>query len=47
VVHRVPDEHSRDVVRPARIRRREHGDPHSRRALRATTGSATASVANT
>ena len=42
----VANERSRDVVRPARVRRRENDDLHSRRA-RATTGSAAASVANT
>ena len=46
VLDRIANERSRDVVRPARVRRREDDDLHSRRA-RATTGSAAASVANT
>ena len=46
VLDRIANERSRDVVRPARIRRRENDDLHSRCA-RATTGSAAASVANT
>ena len=46
VLDRVANERSRDVVRPARVRRRENDDLHSRCA-RATTGSAAASVAKT
>ena len=46
VLDRIAYERPRDVVRPARVRRRENDDLHSRRA-RATTGSAAASVANT
>ena len=46
VLDRVAYERPRDVVRPARIRRREDDDLHSRRA-RATTGRAAASVAKT
>ncbi len=46
VLYRIAYERPRDVVRPARVRRRENDDLHSRRA-RATTGSAAASVANT
>ena len=45
--HRVADESTGDVVRPTRVRRRENGDLHSRRAPTATAGRATASVANT
>ena len=46
LLHRLAHEHSSDVVRPARVRRRENDDLHSRR-RRATMGSAAASVANT
>ena len=46
VLDRIANERSRDVVRPARVRRRENDDLHSR-CTRATTGSAAASVANT
>ena len=45
-LHRLAHEHPCDVVRPARVRRREHDDLHSRR-KRATMGSAAASVAKT
>ncbi len=47
VLDRVAHEDPCDVVRPARIRRREDGDPHSRRAPEGDDGSAAASVANT
>ena len=47
VLDGVPDEDSCDVVRLSRIRRRQDDDLHSRRAPRATTGSAAARVAKT
>ena len=43
----VPDEHPGDVIRAARIGRRQDEDPHSRRGRAAITGSVTASVAKT
>ena len=48
VLHPVPHEHTRDLVRRPRIRRRENGEPHGERAARPkTTGRATASAAKT
>ena len=47
VLDRVAHEDAGDVVPRARIRRREDGDLHSRRARAATTGSAATRVANT
>ena len=47
VLDGVTDEDSCDVARIPRIRRRQDDDLHSRRAPRATTGSAAARVAKT